>query len=158
MPEATVRSGDLTLEISSPRDTWPGGSPIEVTATLTHDGSGSTTIWGPGSGLIAFGVREIGGTREMGALLTGDCESRQIGPEPFVVEYVKSGGWDPRDDEHADFYEGFFADRQFRLPAGRGRPRPGRASRLRSAAHTPSTSPQAWCSASSKPGPSGWHR
>jgi hypothetical protein len=55
----------------------------------------------------------------MGALLTGDCESHEIGPEPFVVEYIKSGGWDPRDDEHADFYEEFFADRQFRLPAGR---------------------------------------
>jgi hypothetical protein len=117
-PQPLVRAGDFTLEISSPRGTWHAGEPIQVTATLAYDGPGSTTIWGAGSGPIAFGVREIGGTREMGALLTADCEAHEIGPEPFVADYGKSGGWGP-DDPNSAFYEDFFDDPEFRLPAGR---------------------------------------
>ena len=118
-PPSMVQAGDFTLEISSPRDRWPAGEPIKVRATLTYRGSGATTIWGAGAGLIAFGVREIGGTREMAAFLTNDAEPHQIGPEPLVVEYRKSAGWDPRDDPNAAFYESFLSDPAFRLPAGR---------------------------------------
>jgi hypothetical protein len=117
-PQPLVRSGGFTLEITSPRDTWEAGEPIEVTATLTYLGAGSTAVWGAGSGPIAFGVREIGGTREMGALLTADCEAHEIGPGLFVAEYGKSGGWGP-DDPNAAFYQEFFGDPEFRLPAGR---------------------------------------
>lgn len=119
MPEAKVRSGDFTLEISSPRDTWPAGSPIEVTATLAYNGPGSTTVYGPEPHPLSFGVREIGGTREMAASLTYAGAPIHIGPEPLVVAYRKSGGWSPGDDPNEAFYEEFFADPLFRLPPGR---------------------------------------
>jgi hypothetical protein len=118
-PQSMVHTGDFTLEIATSRDRWDAGQPIEVTATLTYDGPGATTIIGASSGPIAFGVREIGGTREMGESLTMDAMPRVIGPEPYVVEYRKSGGWSPGDDPNEAFYEHFFADPEFRLPAGR---------------------------------------
>lgn len=117
-PQPIVREGDFTLEISSPRDRWASGEPIEVTATLTYERPGSTTIIGPGAGPIAFGVRQLDGSREMGAVMTGDAVEHVIGPETYVAEYRKSGGWDPG-DEHADFYKEFFDEPEFRLPAGR---------------------------------------
>jgi hypothetical protein len=118
-PEAKVRAGAFTLEISSPRSRWEVGELIEVTAILTYGGSGATTVIASGSGPIAFGVREIGGMREMGPSMTMDAVSHQIGPRPYVVAYRKSGGWSPGDDPDEAFYEEFFADPEFRLPAGR---------------------------------------
>lgn len=117
-PQPIVRGGDFTLEISSPRDTWSAGEPIEVPATLTYVGHGSTTIYGPEPDPLSFGVREIGGTREMSASLTYEGGLVEVGPEPLVVEYRKSGGWSPGDDPNEDFYEEFFADPEFRLPSG----------------------------------------
>jgi hypothetical protein len=117
-PQPIVRDGDFTLEITSPRDSWAAGEPIEVTATLTYERPGSTTIIGPGAGPIAFGVRQLDGTREMGALMTADAVEHVVGPEPYVAEYRKSGGWDPG-DENEEFYKEFFEDPEFRLPPGR---------------------------------------
>jgi len=115
-----AQQGDFTIEITSVRDCWPSGEPIEVTATLSYDGTRATTIWGAGAGPVTFTVREIGGTRLMEALFTYDCESREIGPTaPIVVDYVKSGGWDPGHDPNEAFYEEYFADPEFRLPTGR---------------------------------------
>lgn len=119
-PTAKVRVGEFTLEISSPRRTWAVGEAIEMTATLTYDGSGEVTIWGAGAGPISFSVREIGGTRAMEGLMTYDEAPHQIGPaDPIVVDYRKSGGWSPGDDPNEAFYVEFFADPGFRLPAGR---------------------------------------
>lgn len=117
-PTARAHVDNFILEISSPQETWTAGEPITVTATLTYARPGAITIIGAGSGPIAFGVREIGGTREMGAFLTSDAVPHVIGPEPYVVEYGKSGGWSP-DDPNEAFYEDFFADPEFRLPPGR---------------------------------------
>jgi len=115
-----AQQGDFTIEITSVRDRWPSGEPIDVTATLSYRGTRATTIWGAGAGPIAFTIREIGGTRLMEALFTYDCESRELGPAaPIVVDYVKSGGWDPGHDPNEAFYEEFFAEAEFRLPAGR---------------------------------------
>lgn len=117
LPVATT--GDFTLNISSPRSTWPAEWPIEVTATLSYDGVGPTTVIGAGAGLISFGIREIGGTREMAASFTYDAVPYEIDPDaPIVAEYAKSGGWDPRSDPNTSFYEQFFADPELRLPAG----------------------------------------
>ena len=117
-PTARALVDDFLLEIASPRDTWQAGEPISVTASLTYLGTGATTVIGAGSGPIAFGVREVGGTREMAALLTYDAVPHRIGPEPYLVEYRKSGGWSPGDDPNEAFYEEFFADPEFRLPPG----------------------------------------
>ena len=118
-PQPLVRAGEFTLEISSPRDTWSAGEPIEVIATLTYLGASSDIIYGPEPDPLSLGEREIGGTRDMPASLTYYGGSVQIGPEPLVVEYRKSGGWSPGDDPNEAFYEQFFADPELRLPAGR---------------------------------------
>jgi hypothetical protein len=118
-PRPLVRAGDFMLEISSPRESWAAGEPIAVTATLTYLGDATTTIYGPEPHPLSFGVREIGGTREMAAFLTYEGGVVRIGPEPLVVEYRKSGGWSPGDDPNEAFYERFFADPELRLPAGR---------------------------------------
>ena len=118
-PAAKVRSGEFALEISSPRDTWQADEPIQVQATLIYSGPGTTTIYGPEPDPLSFGVREIGGTREMAAFLTYYGAPLQIGPEPLVGEYRKSGGWSPGDDPNEAFYEAFFAEPEFRLPPGR---------------------------------------
>lgn len=117
-PQPLVRAGEFTLEISSQRDTWPAGEPIEVTATLTYLGAGSTTIYGPEPDPLSFGVREIGGAREMPAFLTYYGAPLRVGPEPLVAEYRKSGGWSP-EDPNAAFYQEFLADPEFHLPPGR---------------------------------------
>ena len=118
-PEPIVRVGDFTLEISSPSDTWAAGEPIEVTGKLTYLGSGPATIYGPEPDPLSFGVREIGGTREMPAFLTYEGAAVEVGPQSMVVRYRKSGGWSPGDDPNEAFYEEFFADPEFRLPPGR---------------------------------------
>jgi hypothetical protein len=118
-PTARVRAGDFTLEIATPLERWEAGEPIAVSATLTYEGSGTSTIYGPEPVPLSFGVREIGGTREMAAFLTYYGAPLRIGPEALVVEYRKSGGWSPGDDPNEAFYEDFFADPEFRLPAGR---------------------------------------
>ena len=118
-PDAVVRSGDFTLKIASPSSHWPLDWPITVTATLSYDGATPTTVIGAGTGLISFGVREIGGTREMSASFTSDSVPNDISPDaPIVDENVKSGGRDTGSDPNTSFYEAFFADPEFRLPAG----------------------------------------
>ena len=112
--------GDFTVQIASAQERWAAGEPIEVTATLSYHGTRATTIWGAGAGPMAFTVREIGGRRQMEASFTMDCAAHEIGPQdPIVKDYTKSGGWSPGDDPDEAFYEAFFTDPEFRLPAGR---------------------------------------
>ena len=117
---AVVRDGEFELEIMSPRSEWGADQPIEVTATLRYLGTeDQVEIGGSGAGPIAFGVAELGGTRRMDALWQMDCAPHVLGPDdPIVARYTKSGGWAP-DDPNIAFYEAFFADPEFRLPAGR---------------------------------------
>jgi hypothetical protein len=117
---AIVRDGEFELEITSPRSEWAANEPIEVTAELRYLGSAERIeIGGSGAGPISFGVYELGGMRRMDAMWQMDCAPHKLGPDaPIVAAYQKSGGWAP-DDPNRGFYEAFFADPEFRLPAGR---------------------------------------
>lgn len=118
---AVARDGMFVLEIASPRDRWAGNEPIRLAATLSYEGSRQLRLMGAGSGLIAYTVTELTGSREMGAVRTSDCEPYDIGPDrPIKVDYIKSGAVNPGEPNEA-FYEEFFSDPEFRLPAGRWR-------------------------------------
>jgi hypothetical protein len=117
---AEAQDRDFVLVLESASERWLASDDIEVSATLTYVGEGTgTDYWASGQGPIAFGVREIGGTREMGAVRTMDCVPYQIAADhPLTVPYRKSGGIDPG-EPNEPFYQSFFADPAFQLPAGR---------------------------------------
>ena len=113
--------GDFTLTVSSPHSVYSESQAIDVQAALSRaQGSGWTDLSGSGSGLIVFGVKELGGTREMGGLSTADCAIGRytVSPgDPLVVPFFKSGGFSGSDPDAA-FWRSYFADPLLHLPAG----------------------------------------
>jgi hypothetical protein len=110
----------LSLRIGS--DAVDAGAPIAVAATLTWEGADPrATIWGSGSGPVSFGLEQIDGDIELGALQTADCGPHEYARGvPVPIPFQKSGGFSA-DDPNADFYRVYFADPVLRLPAGRWR-------------------------------------
>ncbi len=80
------------------------------------------SIWGSGSGPVAFGLAQIDGDIVIaGARMTADCVSHEYARlVPVALPFRKSGGFS-NDDPNAAFYKAFFADPVLRLPAGRWR-------------------------------------
>ncbi|HYN64214.1 MAG TPA: hypothetical protein VES36_06375 [Candidatus Limnocylindrales bacterium] len=117
---AEVREGDFVLRITAPHSSWATDEPIAVSATLTYDGAlEEIELGASGSGPIAFSVVELEGTRAMKAGWDQDCaQHRLMRNQPLLKPYAKSGAWSGGDPNEA-FYREFFADPEFRLPAGR---------------------------------------
>ena len=88
---------------------------------VTNDVSGSpstATLGGSGSGLIAFGVEQLGGDLQNGPVWTADCHAYSVDARnPPTQIFTKSGGFSG-DDPNADFWHNFFADPELHLPPG----------------------------------------
>ncbi|HWP62851.1 MAG TPA: hypothetical protein VNO86_05220 [Candidatus Binatia bacterium] len=110
------------LVLRLPRLDWAEGEPIEVEAQLTYTGPQPTVVVsGSGSGLVLFGLEQVGGPIRIGGAATSDCVPRTLERGiPLVVPYQKSGAFS-NDDPKAAWYRAFFADPLLRLPAGRWR-------------------------------------
>lgn len=115
-----VRDGPFALEVVVAKARYAPDEPIEAHATLRYLGpEGRIDITGSGDGPIFFRLEDVAGTRDMGPAWSDDCASHTIVGQ-VTRPFVKAGGWS-EDDPDADFYRAFFADPQFRLPAGRWR-------------------------------------
>ncbi|CAN5631786.1 hypothetical protein BH23CHL7_BH23CHL7_15090 [soil metagenome] len=118
-PSSTVQSGDFTLTISADKARYTSGEPIGVMARLAYDGDGDkVTLSGSGM-ILAFSARQLDGELAMAGVRTADCAHHELRrDEPIERPFTKSGGWS-RDDPNADFYDQWFRDPVFSLPAGR---------------------------------------
>ncbi len=102
----------------SRKTVWTTEESISGEARLEYAGPGTAQLHGSGSGLLGFGVREGFETRQLGPGRQFDCAAYEISSErPQVSPLTKSGGWDAG-DPNAAFYQAFFADPLYRLPAG----------------------------------------
>lgn len=116
---AEARDRGLLLTISAPRQVWGAGQPIEVSSEFSYLGPGAKEVWGPGPGPhVGFDVVELTGDRKMQAAWLLACQSWLMTRLPITTPFHKGGGYSA-DDPDAAFYRQFFADPEFRLPAGR---------------------------------------
>jgi hypothetical protein len=117
-PASSVTDGSFRLELSLPHLDWKAGEVITGMALLAYAGSAPTTIYGSGSGVIAFSYAEVEGTRHVEPVWTADCGPHPLDPAtPINADLSTSGAVDPN-DPNADFLRSFLGDRQVRLPAG----------------------------------------
>jgi hypothetical protein len=115
------RERGFLLAISTPQLEWSAEQAISVSADLSYLGPGSITVSGPGPGShVAFEVVELTGTRKMEPLWLLACVTWKMTAVPLAIPFRKSGGYSP-DEPDAAFYEAYFAEAEFRLPAGRWR-------------------------------------
>lgn len=121
--QASARSPDGSFELTlrAERDRYRSDEAIAIAATWTYLGPAETIeITGSGGGIVGFGLREIGGRRQLQAARTADCRIyRFTRGQPTAQPYVKSGGFSPDTDPDAAFWADFFKDGELRLPAGR---------------------------------------
>jgi hypothetical protein len=117
---ATDATGDFRLDFTVEQDRYRAGQPILADAVLTYLGDDpSIPVWGSGSGIIAFSLRQLDGPLDPGSASTPECIEYEIKPEqPIWVELVKSGSFHGG-DPNAAFYEAYFTDHLLRLPPGR---------------------------------------
>jgi len=115
----TVTEQGITLAVAARPAVVPAGQPIEVEATLTHDGPEPLVVSGSGSGIVFFSVTRLEDGLSSGPpAMEGDCARHELrAGEPLVVPFSKSGGYGP-DDPNAEFMELYFADPDLTLPAG----------------------------------------
>ena len=116
---AEDRDRGFLLTISAPRQVWASGQPIAVSSEFSYLGPGATEVWGPGPGPhVGFDVVELTGHRKMQAIWLLACQSWTMTRLPITTPFRKGGGYSD-DDPDAAFYRQYFADPEFRLPAGR---------------------------------------
>lgn len=120
--EERTHDDAFELVLRLPRLGWAEGESIEVVAQLTYTGPQPTVVVsGSGSGLVLFGLEQVGGPIRIGGAATMDCLPRTLERGvPLVVPYQKSGAFS-NDDPKAAWYRAFFADPLLRPPAGRWR-------------------------------------
>lgn len=116
---AEDRDRGFLLTISAPHQVWGAGQPIEVSSRFSYLGAGATKVWGAAPGPhVRFDVVELTGHRKMHAGWRQGCASWLMTQLPITTPFNKSGGWTDEDPDAA-FYRQYFADPEFRLPAGR---------------------------------------
>jgi len=116
--QVTDTSGPFRLTFVLPRISRTSNEAITGEATLALTDGTATTIYGSGTGLLAFGFQEVGGARTMGPAWTLDCRSHPLAADqPMVSAITKSGGYSEEQPDAA-FYRSFFWDPAVRLPAG----------------------------------------
>lgn len=119
-PSTVVRAeaveGPYRLVFELEDDTFAVDEPIDGRAWLETGGE-PVRLWASGSGLVLFDMREIGGTRGMGAA-TDDCRAYEVARRTEPTPIKKAVGYS-MDDPDVAWYIGFANDPLFRLPEGR---------------------------------------
>ena len=116
---AEDRDSGFLLAISTPHLVWGANQPIAVSAELSYLGPKSVAVSGAGPGPhVRFEVIGLTGTRRMDAAWRLACVTWQMTNVPLGVPFNKSVAYSP-DEPDAAFYQAYFDDPEFRLPAGR---------------------------------------
>jgi hypothetical protein len=119
-PPAAEVDGLFRLELALPRTEWRAGEAITGTATLSYAGAAPTTVYGSGSGVIAFSYAEVGGSRRVEPVWTADCAPHPLGPAAPITAGLYGSGVVSGTEPDADFLRSFLASDPgvVRLPAG----------------------------------------
>ncbi|PZR64830.1 MAG: hypothetical protein DLM71_01130 [Chloroflexi bacterium] len=116
---ARTSGADFSLVLRLPRDRYRAGEPIDAIAELTYTGPRASVVpWGSASGIIGFGVAQMGGP-SAGPGYRDNCAQHSALQRgvPLQVRFAKSGGY-AADDPNVSFYRSYFAEPRLRLPAG----------------------------------------
>jgi hypothetical protein len=125
-PAAAVEGTDsdplFAVRIRAESAVYRSGQPIQVRAWLTYAGpKAQEKLVGSGSGLVLFSWEQLDGRLRQEAVATADCVPDSIKrDEALVVPFAKTGAFQG-DDPDAGFWQRYFVDPMFRLPAGRYR-------------------------------------
>ncbi len=113
---ATVENEDFILTLTADKSTYFTGEEIYCEGTLTP--KSSITVYGSG-GLGAYSI--VGSTYftdgQGGAVVTSELGIYTFDGEDRIYSLEKSGGWSAS-DPNVDFYDAFFSDKAYTLPAG----------------------------------------
>ena len=87
---ATAMSGEFRLDLTIDRTTWRAGDLVTGSAALTNTSRALVEAYG--SGLVSFGFKEVGGTREFGNVIPASCGPHELTPgQPLVVKLSANG-------------------------------------------------------------------
>lgn len=121
LPFATgvTEAGIFDLMIDADKPEYRTGEPIEIDAVLQYDGrQPSVELWGVGSLVNGFGIKQLDGPLVMGPGWDEPCVRHELQRrEPLGVPYEKSAAWSD-DDPDGVFYRDWVQDPELRLPAG----------------------------------------
>lgn len=123
-PPVTGQTSDavFALTIGADHSRYAVDSPITITTELRYIGTAeTTTVTSAFGGVVAFNIEQLDGPIDAWAGRRMSCTQHDYHPgDVESVPFAKSGGWSA-EDPMADFWRGFFADPELRLPAGRYR-------------------------------------
>jgi len=118
--ESTTQDDLFRLTLRADRAIFRASEAIEsIVATLAYTGDQPFDGAGPASGVISFAIRQLDGPLHMEAAMDDVCAPHLIAVgSNLSVPFAKTGGFDGAAPE-ATFWNGYFADPQLHLPAGR---------------------------------------
>jgi hypothetical protein len=117
-PYGEARHGDFVLTISAAKPDYVAGEPIDVEASFGYDGPEDSVELSTSHPITSFSVREVDGALKMVGDIPGACMLFELDRhQPLRRPFTKMGGWS-RDDPNADFYDQWWRDPVFRVPAG----------------------------------------
>ena len=115
---ASVEDETFRLTITTERSVYTSTEVIPISATLELLRTEPTTIAGPGSGPLAFGIEQLDGPIDAGPAWRMSCGHETWAPGEVRIEpFTKSGGFD-NDDPMAAFWRAYFDEPDLILPAG----------------------------------------
>lgn len=118
---STVEDDTFRLTIQTERSVYPTTEAIPISATLELLRTEPTTIAGPGSGPLGFGIEQLDGPIDTQPGWRTSCRHEIWAPGEVRSEpFAKSGGFGA-DDPMAEFWRAYFDEPDLILPAGRYR-------------------------------------
>lgn len=115
---SAAQEGPFELRFQLSGSTYREGEALEGGASLNVNDAVAHRIGASGVGPIAFGFREIGGSRHLDPTFDADCTWYDLAPgKPVTAAILKTGGYDVTDPD-ASFYADFLTTTGFSLPEG----------------------------------------
>ena len=113
----SATTGVYRLDLTIDRTTWRAGDLITGTSVLTNTGSSQTAVYSSGMGLVWFEFKEVGGTRDLGNVMSASCSGYDLKAGSPVTTRVYANG--AASNGGADAWIGSANDHDgARLPAG----------------------------------------
>lgn len=115
---ASVEDETFRLTITTERSVYMSTEDIPISATLELMRTEPTTIAGPFSGPLGFGIEQLDGPVDNGPAWRMSCVHEDWAPGEVRNEpFTKSGGFGA-DDPMAEFWRAYFDEPDLILPAG----------------------------------------
>ena len=119
-PLGTAQDAAFYFEVMAGKATYAPDEPIDVSASFTYLGPGTTERVYHAASPIGFRIEEIGGTRVMGGGMDLPCLFTDVASgRPAIIPFAKAGT--PTDDGEIGFDRAWYADPALRFPPGRWR-------------------------------------